>query len=122
MVVALASLQDADRFIYATRGFRFAPTPGYHLLPLRGSRTLNLLIPLALCPRIKLRLTDSPLPDNIRLAGEGTLDQVRSDLEDLAYLGAEYVLLDTYTGQPEVAQENDQAMYSLLADKVLRLS
>jgi hypothetical protein len=56
------------------------------------------------------------------LAGEGTLDQVRSDLEDLAYLGAEYVLLDTYTGQPEVAQENDQAMYSLLADKVLRLS
>jgi hypothetical protein len=76
----------------------------------------------AICPRIKLRLTDSPLPDNIRLAGEGTLDQVRSDLEDLAYLGAEYVLLDTYTGQPGVAQENDQAMYSLLADKVLRLS
>jgi probable F420-dependent oxidoreductase len=76
----------------------------------------------ALCPRIKLRLTDSPLPDNIRLAGEGTLDQVRSDLEGLASLGAEYVLLDTYTGQPGETQENDQAMFMLLADKVLRLS
>jgi hypothetical protein len=35
----------------------------------------------ALCPRIKLRLTESRLPEDKRVAGEGTLDQVRGDFE-----------------------------------------
>jgi hypothetical protein len=35
------SLQDVDQFTDTTRGFRFAPTPGYLLLPLRGSCPLN---------------------------------------------------------------------------------
>lgn len=51
----------------------------------------------ALCPRIKLQLTDTPLADADRVAGQGTLDQVRADIEDLAALGADYVVLDTYT-------------------------
>jgi probable F420-dependent oxidoreductase len=34
----------------------------------------------ALCPRIRLRLTDTPLPEEQRVAGEGTLDQVHADL------------------------------------------
>jgi probable F420-dependent oxidoreductase len=50
-----------------------------------------------LCPRIKLQLTDTPLPEEDRVAGQGTLDQVRADIEALAVLGAQYIVLDTYT-------------------------
>src|SRR5262245_18728427 len=77
----------------------------------------------SLCPRIKLRLTDDPLPNDKRLAGEGTIDQVRSDLEELASLGAEYLLFDTYAGKPEstINPENDWAMLSLLAEQALDL-
>jgi probable F420-dependent oxidoreductase len=49
----------------------------------------------ALCPRIRLELTESPLPDAQRLAGQGTLDQMRKDLDALQSLGAAYVLLDS---------------------------
>ena len=41
----------------------------------------------ALCPRIRLRLTEAPLPEDQRVAGEGTLDQVRADLEALQEMG-----------------------------------
>lgn len=77
----------------------------------------------ALCPRIKLRLTGSPLPDDKRVAGEGTIDQVRSDLEGLASLGAEYVLLDTYDGNPESTNnpENHWEMLSILSEQALDL-
>ena len=33
-----------------------------------------------LCPRIRLRITEQPMPEETRLAGEGTLEQVRRDL------------------------------------------
>jgi len=77
----------------------------------------------ALCPRISLLLTDSRLDDEKRLAGQGTLDQVRADLEQLALLGAQYVLFDTYTGRPEATlhPESDWAMLATLADKALDL-
>ncbi len=77
----------------------------------------------ALCPRINLRLTGSRLPDDQRLAGQGTLDQVRSDLEALASLGAQYVLFDTYAGDPEATRhpENGWAMLQTLAERVLDL-
>ena len=55
----------------------------------------------SLCPRMKLRLTASILAKDRRLAGEGTMDQVRRDLETLQSLGADYVLLDTYFDDPE---------------------
>ena len=45
-----------------------------------------------LCPRISLRCTESTLDDNERKAGEGTLDQIRTDLEGLSSLDAKYVL------------------------------
>jgi len=52
----------------------------------------------AFAPRIALRLTDKPLgPD--RLPGEGTIDQVTGDLEQLRRLGA--VVLDPFGGDPE---------------------
>ena len=55
----------------------------------------------ALCPRIRLRLTDAPMDEAQRIAGEGTLDQIRADLPALQSLGADYVLLDTYTDDPK---------------------
>jgi probable F420-dependent oxidoreductase len=60
------------------------------------ANALDLPVP-ALCPRIKPQLTDTPLADAERVAGQGTLDQVRADIEELAALGAAYVVLDTYT-------------------------
>jgi hypothetical protein len=77
----------------------------------------------ALCPRIRLRLLDAPLPDDQRLVGEGTLDQMRRDLEALQGIGAQYVLLDTFfddveaTRQPEVSWR----MLTTMAEKVLDL-
>lgn len=76
----------------------------------------------SLCPRIRLRLTDSPL-DERRLPGEGTLEQVRADLETLEALGAEYVLLDTYYGDPEATRHHELAwdMLATLAASALNL-
>jgi probable F420-dependent oxidoreductase len=74
------------------------------------------------CPRIRLRLTESPLDDE-RLPGEGTLDQVRSDLEVLAALGAEYVLFDTFYGDLEATRHRERGwgMLALLASDVIDL-
>ena len=49
----------------------------------------------SLAPRIYCRLTDSPIPDDQRVAGEGTLDQVKRDIHELQELGATHVHLDT---------------------------
>ncbi len=78
----------------------------------------------ALCPRIRLRLTDAPMPDDQRVAGEGTLDQVRRDLAALESLGARYVLLDTYTDDAEATKNHEAAwrMLTTLAEQALDLS
>jgi probable F420-dependent oxidoreductase len=77
----------------------------------------------ALCPRIHLHLTDSPLEESTRLAGDGTADQIRRDLETLAGLGAEYVLFDTYGGKPEDAAdfERDWTALAILAERIAGL-
>ena len=77
----------------------------------------------ALCPRIRLRLTDAALPDGERVAGEGNLDQVRADLDALQALGARYVLLDTYADDPEATRDPEVAwrMLRTLAERVLDL-
>jgi alkanesulfonate monooxygenase SsuD/methylene tetrahydromethanopterin reductase-like flavin-dependent oxidoreductase (luciferase family) len=54
----------------------------------------------ALAPRIALRLTDAPVTDVGRLAGEGTIGQVVDDLEQLRLLGADTVVLDPFNGDP----------------------
>ncbi|MEU8385206.1 LLM class flavin-dependent oxidoreductase [Streptosporangium sp. NPDC048865] len=51
-------------------------------------------------PRIALRLTEAPITDPGRIAGEGTIDQVLDDLEQLRLLGAETVVLDPFDGDP----------------------
>lgn len=76
----------------------------------------------ALCPRIRLRLTEAPLDDQ-RLTGEGTLDQVRADLEALQQMGAQYVLLDTFYDDVEAARRPETAwrMLTTLAEQALDL-
>ena len=76
-----------------------------------------------LCPRLSLRCTESTLDDNERTTGEGTLDQIRTDLEGLSSLDAKYVLFDTYAGDPASTQhsEADWTLLSVLAERVLDL-
>ena len=77
----------------------------------------------ALCPRIRLKLTDSLMEESQRIAGEGTLDQVRTDLAALQELGADYVLFDTYLDDPEATRhlETMWRMYTVLAEQLLDL-
>jgi probable F420-dependent oxidoreductase len=61
-----------------------------------------------LAPRIKLRITDSPLAEHDRRAGEGTLEQIRTDLEALVELGATHIVFDTTVlGQPRPLDQDD---------------
>lgn len=59
----------------------------------------HLAVP-GLVPRIALDLTAEPVSGPERLAGEGTIDQVMADLDQLRLLGAEAVVLDPYNGDP----------------------
>ncbi|MEV8533946.1 TIGR03619 family F420-dependent LLM class oxidoreductase [Streptomyces sp. NPDC051211] len=54
----------------------------------------------ALSPRIALKLTEAPVTGPQRLVGEGTIDQIMDDLDQLRLLGAETVVLDPYNGDP----------------------
>lgn len=77
----------------------------------------------ALCPRIRLRLTDSPMPEETRLAGEGTMDQVRRDFAALEKLGAPYLCLDTFADDIEGSRNHEQAwrMLTSLAERAFDL-
>lgn len=77
----------------------------------------------ALCPRIKLRLTDSPVSGSERQLGEGTMDQVHRDLAGLEELGCSYVVLDTYLDDPEGVRHGETSwrMLSSMAEQVLDL-
>lgn len=77
-----------------------------------------------LCPRIRLRITDSPLDDGVRLAGEGTIDQIRGDLEDLEGLGCTYVLLDTFYDNIDATRNHETSwrMLATIAEEALDLS
>jgi probable F420-dependent oxidoreductase len=76
-----------------------------------------------LAPRIFLGLTDTPLSAEDRLAGHGTLDQIRADVEAIEGLGAEYLILDVY-GPPRSydaanpAYEQDWALLRRVAEQV----
>ena len=76
-----------------------------------------------LCPRIRLRITDSPMSEIERLAGEGTIDQIRRDLEELQALGCTYVLLDSFYGDVEATANHETAwrMLATIAEEALDL-
>lgn len=67
----------------------------------------------ALAPRIALRLTDAPITDPGRLAGEGTIAQIVDDLEQLRLLGADTVVLDPFNGDPRETSRPEVAWRAL---------
>jgi probable F420-dependent oxidoreductase len=69
----------------------------------------------ALCPRIIFNLTEDPAPEDKRVAGQGSLEQVRGDLLALEALGASYVVLDTFTGDVEATRNHEPAWLALEA-------
>ena len=77
----------------------------------------------ALCPRIRLRITDAAMPDDTRVAGEGSLDQVRRDLAALEALGVRDVILDTYYDDVEATRDPEVAwgMLRTIAERALDL-
>jgi probable F420-dependent oxidoreductase len=54
----------------------------------------------AFCPRVNVRISASPLPEAKRPLGHGDLTQIRSDMRALVDMGAECLLIDTFTGDP----------------------
>ena len=70
-----------------------------------------------------MHMTGSPVAEEGPEAGEGSMDQVRRDLEALESLGARYVLLDTYLDDPEATRRHEPAWRTLtaLADEALDL-
>ncbi|WP_433470067.1 LLM class flavin-dependent oxidoreductase [Spirillospora sp. CA-128828] len=76
----------------------------------------------ALQPRIALRLTPSPVTGPDRLAGEGTIDQVADDLEQLRLLGADTVLLDPFNGDPDETLRPGDAWRDLAAVAALDIA
>jgi probable F420-dependent oxidoreductase len=77
----------------------------------------------AVCPRIRLRITDAPMPEDSRVAGEGALDQVRADLAALEALGVGTVLLDTYYDDPEATRDPETGwrMLRTVAERLVDL-
>lgn len=77
-----------------------------------------------LCPRIRLRLTDSPVLDPDRFIGEGNLEQLHQDLAELEALGCSYVVLDTFCDDIEGTKHSETSwrMLSVMAEKVLDLA
>ncbi len=77
----------------------------------------------ALCPRIRLRLTDAPRPDDERVMGEGTVEQVRRDMAALEALGCRHVVLDSYYDDVEATRNYHVAwrMLAVMAERVLDL-
>jgi probable F420-dependent oxidoreductase len=76
-----------------------------------------------LAPRIRLNLTDSPLPEDGRIAGEGSVEQVLGDLRGLEALGCTHVVLDTFTGDVEATRNVEASfrMLAVMAEQVLDL-
>ncbi|MEU1229704.1 LLM class flavin-dependent oxidoreductase [Streptomyces sp. NPDC005828] len=75
----------------------------------------------ALAPRIALKLTAAPVGGPDRVAGEGTVEQVMDDLDQLRRMGAETVVLDPYGGDPRETT-HPQTAWQALATVAAHLS
>ena len=109
---------------------------GYHPIRIRMGWFKNEAIPRlkaiadeegkpvpALCPRVRLRIMESDMPNDQRIVGEGSVEQIRRDMAELEELGCAYVLLDTYYDDIEATRHNEVSwrMLSEMAEKVLDL-
>ncbi|WP_020579932.1 TIGR03619 family F420-dependent LLM class oxidoreductase [Actinopolymorpha alba] len=77
-----------------------------------------------LSPRIRLHLSSTSLDTDERRVGEGSVAQVLGDLEELADLGAEYVVLDTNPDHPSDRRptNEDWAMLETIASRKAELT
>ena len=120
-----AALKRAVRFCDAWHPFRFSLDwlKDKALPKLRWLAEAEDKPTPAFCPRFSLRLTDKAMPVGQRRLGYGSIDQIHDDLKTIASLGAEYILLDTYTGLPGQTEqpEKDWEMLAMIADRVLDL-
>jgi alkanesulfonate monooxygenase SsuD/methylene tetrahydromethanopterin reductase-like flavin-dependent oxidoreductase (luciferase family) len=66
-----------------------------------------------LAPRIALRVTETPISDRTRLAGEGTVSQIVADLTELERLGASTTVLDPFNGDLDVTRHPETAWQAL---------
>jgi len=96
------------------------------MLPAINRTADKLALPVPeLCPRIRLRVTKEPRPDDARLAGEGTLEQIAGDLETFERLGCTWIVLDTYHDYLVDELRNSQTawdMFEAVAANVFDLS
>ncbi|WP_327673999.1 LLM class flavin-dependent oxidoreductase [Kitasatospora sp. NBC_00458] len=69
----------------------------------------------AFAPRIALRLTAAPVGGPDRLAGEGTIEQITADLDELRLLGAGTVVLDPYDHDPRTTRHPETGWQALAA-------
>ncbi|MER6669524.1 LLM class flavin-dependent oxidoreductase [Amycolatopsis japonica] len=67
----------------------------------------------AFTPRILLNVTERPLTTPDRAAGEGTIEQIVDDLDRLRHLGAETVVLDPFSGDPDETLRPEAAWQAL---------
>lgn len=74
-----------------------------------------------LCPRINLEIETTARDDDDRKTGVGNLAQVLQDLDALAEMGSEYVVLDTYRGQPDHRRpaDDDWRMLEAVAKRIV---
>src|SRR2546422_422543 len=61
----------------------------------------------ALCPRLRFRITDSPVTDAGRHAGTGALEQLHEDFTHLQELGVQHVILDWYTDDLDLTRYHE---------------
>jgi alkanesulfonate monooxygenase SsuD/methylene tetrahydromethanopterin reductase-like flavin-dependent oxidoreductase (luciferase family) len=109
-----AGLRRAVRLGDAWHPLRFAPEwLGAAVDRLKSIAEQEKLPVPELNPRIALRLTDRPITEPGRLAGEGTIDQVVGDLHELSTLGSDTVLLDPFNGDPEETRRPEIAQRAL---------
>jgi len=78
----------------------------------------------ALCPRLRFRITDSPVTTRDRQAGTGTLQQLQDDFTQLQALGVRHLTLDWYTDDLDLTRRHEWGwgMFATLAEKVVDLA
>ena len=109
-----AALRRAVRLGDAWHPLRF--TPGWMAeaeARLKASAAEQQRAQPALMPRMALRLTQTPLIDDDRLAGHGTIDQIAEDLDQLRSLGAGTVVLDPFNGDFQETAHPETAWQAL---------
>ncbi|WP_231618550.1 LLM class flavin-dependent oxidoreductase [Nonomuraea sp. SBT364] len=67
----------------------------------------------ALAPRILLNLTETPVTGPERRAGEGTIEQILDDVDQLRRLGAGTVVLDPFVGDARETERPEAAWQAL---------